>query len=114
VRGDARVDGNSCRNAIDIIASSISQVVLFTACSKHTDGNSYFGFCIGMTIFCGATSVGPISGGAFNPAVGTALPVVAGSPGQGKRRTHTSTTRTLAHLRCCQMSIQVLLNMFTN
>merc|ERR1719447_2714748 len=34
-------------------------------------GNSFFGLAIGFTVLSGAVSVGAISGGAFNPAVGT-------------------------------------------
>lgn len=44
-------------------------VVLQVATSKRTAGNSYFGLAIGLVIVAGAYSVGPISGGAFNPAV---------------------------------------------
>lgn len=44
-------------------------VVLNTATSKRTEGNSYFGWAIGFTVLVGAYAVGPISGGAFNPAV---------------------------------------------
>ena len=53
-------------------------VVLNVATTKAQEGNSFFGFAIGSVVFCGAVSVGGISGGAFNPAVGTALPVIAG------------------------------------
>ena len=35
-----------------------------------TKGNSYYGLAIGFTVMVGAFSVGGISGGAFNPAVG--------------------------------------------
>ncbi len=44
-------------------------VVLNVATAKKTEGNSYFGFAIGFTVMVGAYAVGPISGGAFNPAV---------------------------------------------
>ncbi len=44
-------------------------VVLNVATAKGTEGNSYFGFAIGFTVMVGAFAVGPISGGAFNPAV---------------------------------------------
>ncbi len=44
-------------------------VVLQTATTKATAGNSYYGLAIGFTILCGAYAVGDISGGAFNPAV---------------------------------------------
>ncbi len=45
-------------------------VVLHTAVSKKTAGNNYFGIAIGFVLMAGAFSVGAISGGAFNPAVG--------------------------------------------
>ena len=44
-------------------------VVLHTATAKETEGNSYFGLAIGFTVMVGAYAVGPVSGGAFNPAV---------------------------------------------
>ena len=44
-------------------------VVLNTATAKATEGNSYFGLAIGITVMVGAYAVGGISGGAFNPAV---------------------------------------------
>jgi aquaporin Z len=54
-------------------------VVLNSATTKAQEGNSFFGFAIGSVVLSGAVSMGPISGGAFNPAVGTALPVIAGT-----------------------------------
>lgn len=45
-------------------------VVLNTAATKATSGNSYFGLAIGFTILAAAFAGGSISGGAFNPAVG--------------------------------------------
>jgi aquaporin Z len=44
--------------------------VLNSATSKGTAGNSFYGLAIGFTVFVCAISVGGISGGAFNPAVG--------------------------------------------
>ena len=44
-------------------------VVLNSATSKDTAGNSFYGAAIGLTVLVGALSVGGISGGAFNPAV---------------------------------------------
>lgn len=48
---------------------ALAWVVLNAATAKATDGNSYFGLAIGMTVMTGAFAVGRISGGAFNPAV---------------------------------------------
>jgi aquaporin Z len=45
-------------------------VVLNSATAKGTDGNSFYGLAIGFTVMVGAIAVGPVSGGAFNPAVG--------------------------------------------
>jgi aquaporin Z len=45
-------------------------VVLNTATAKGTSGNSFYGLAIGFTVVVGAFAVGPVSGGAFNPAVG--------------------------------------------
>jgi aquaporin Z len=45
-------------------------VVLSSAVSTATHGNSFYGLAIGFTVMVGAWAVGPISGAAFNPAVG--------------------------------------------
>ena len=44
-------------------------VVLNSATAKGTTGNSFYGLAIGFTVVVGAFAVGPVSGGAFNPAV---------------------------------------------
>lgn len=44
-------------------------VVLQTATSSKTQGNSYYGLAIGFTVVVAAFAGGGISGGAFNPAV---------------------------------------------
>jgi aquaporin Z len=44
-------------------------VVLNSATAKGTSGNSFYGLAIGFTVVVGAFAVGPVSGGAFNPAV---------------------------------------------
>jgi aquaporin Z len=46
-------------------------VVLNVATSPDTEGNSYYGLAIGFTIVVAAIAGGGISGGAFNPDVGT-------------------------------------------
>ena len=63
-RADYRPDG------LERNAGSAPLVVLTTATAEETAGNSYFGLAIGFTITVGAFAGGPISGGAFNPAVG--------------------------------------------
>ena len=51
-------------------------VVLNSATAKGTDGNSFYGLAIGFTVMVGAFAVGPVSGGAFNPAVGLGVTVM--------------------------------------
>ncbi|HVW21383.1 MAG TPA: aquaporin [Opitutaceae bacterium] len=55
-------------------------VVLNVATSKGTIGNSFYGIAIGATVMAGAFAVGPISGGAFNPAVATGITVMGLAP----------------------------------
>jgi aquaporin Z len=55
---------------------ALAFVVLNSATSKDTAGNSFYGLAIGMTVMVGAFSVGSISGGAFNPAVALGLAVM--------------------------------------
>jgi aquaporin Z len=51
-------------------------VVLNSATAKGTAGNSFYGLAIGFTVMVGAFAVGPVSGGAFNPAVGLGVTVM--------------------------------------
>ena len=51
-------------------------VVLNVATAKGTDGNSFYGLAIGMTVMIGAFAVGDISGGAFNPAVAFGISIL--------------------------------------
>lgn len=53
-------------------------VVLNVAATKQTAGNSYYGLAIGAIVAAGAFVVGPISGAAFNPAVGVGATVASG------------------------------------
>ncbi|MFN8446930.1 MAG: aquaporin [Caldilineaceae bacterium] len=48
---------------------ALAYVVLNVATAKGTNGNSFYGLAIGITVMVGAFAVGGISGGAFNPAV---------------------------------------------
>jgi len=50
-------------------------VVLNVATSKDNDGNSFYGLAIGSVVVVGALSVGPVSGGGFNPAVALGLSI---------------------------------------
>ncbi|MDF2776255.1 MAG: porin [Geminicoccaceae bacterium] len=49
---------------------ALALVVLNSAVAVKTLGNSFYGLAIGFTIVVAAFAGGPISGGAFNPAVG--------------------------------------------
>ena len=51
-------------------------VVLNTATAKGTEGNSFYGLAIGMTVMTGAFAVGNISGGAFNPGVALGITIM--------------------------------------
>lgn len=55
-----------------VFTAALVLVVLNVAATKETAGNSYYGVAIGFTVGAGAFAVGPISGAAFNPAVGLA------------------------------------------
>src|SRR6476619_7037990 len=57
---------------------ALALVVLNSAVSAKTHGNSFYGLAIGFTIVVAAFAGGPISGGAFNPAVGFG-PIVVSS-----------------------------------
>jgi aquaporin Z len=58
-------------------------VVLNTAATDETDGNSYFGLAIGFTLAVGIFAGGSVSGGAFNPAVSIGPAVVDTLNGAG-------------------------------
>ena len=55
-------------------------VILNVATARGTEGNSYFGLAIGVTVLAGAYAVGPVSGGAFNPAVALGLTMLGFVP----------------------------------
>jgi aquaporin Z len=55
---------------------ALAWVVLNAATAKGTAGNSFYGLAIGFTVLAGAVSVGRISGGAFNPAVGLGVVIM--------------------------------------
>ncbi len=57
---------------------ALCYVVLMTATSSKTAGNSYYGLAIGSTVMVGAFAVGGICMGAFNPAVAISA-IVLGS-----------------------------------
>ena len=59
---------------------ALATVVLNVATTKANEDKSFYGLAIGFTVAMGAFTMGGISGGAFNPAIGIALPLVAGHP----------------------------------
>jgi aquaporin Z len=63
-------------------------VVLNTATTADTEGNSYYGLAIGFTIVVAAFAGGAISGGAFNPAVGIGPAIYAAMLGQPGALSH--------------------------
>lgn len=54
-----------------IFTFALALVVLNAATAKATANNSFYGLAIGFTVVVGAFAGGAISGGAYNPAVGT-------------------------------------------
>ncbi|HIN78730.1 MAG TPA: porin, partial [Gemmatimonadetes bacterium] len=66
-----------------LLTFALVLVILNVATSPTTEGNSYYGLAIGFTVLAGAYAVGPISGGAFNPAVGFGPILVDTLAGEG-------------------------------
>lgn len=60
-----------------VFTTALVLVVLNVAATKQTAGNSFYGLAIGATVAAGAFAVGPISGAAFNPAVGVGATLVS-------------------------------------
>lgn len=54
---------------------ALAYVILNVATSPKTANNQYYGLAIGLTVVGMAYAVGPVSGGAFNPAVALGLGV---------------------------------------
>ena len=54
-----------------IFTFALVLVILNVATNPKTEGNSYYGLAIGFTIMAAAYAGGGISGGVYNPAVGT-------------------------------------------
>lgn len=66
-----------------VMTFALVLVILNVATADATKGNSYYGLAIGFTVLAGAYAVGPISGGAFNPAVGVGPAMVDTLAGGG-------------------------------
>ena len=66
-----------------LVTFALVLVILNVATAEATKGNSYYGLAIGFTVAAGAWTVGPVSGGAFNPAVGIGPIMVDSLSGPG-------------------------------
>ena len=62
---------------------ALALVVLNVATHPAVKGNSFYGLAIGFTIVVAAFAGGGISGGAFNPAVGTGITLIHALLGGG-------------------------------
>ena len=67
-----------------IFTFALMLVILNVATHQKTAGNSYYGLAIGFTIMAAAFAGGGISGGVYNPAVGTGPILVDVILGDGK------------------------------
>jgi aquaporin Z len=52
-----------------IFTFALCYIVLHTATSKDTAGNSFYGLAIGFVVTVGVLAVGGVSGASFNPAI---------------------------------------------
>jgi len=66
-----------------IFTFALVLVILNVATNPKTEGNSYYGLAIGFTIMAAAFAGGGISGGVYNPAVGTGPILVDAIMGEG-------------------------------
>ncbi len=55
---------------------ALCYVVLQTATTKNTAGNSYYGLAIGFTVLTGIIAIGPFCAAALNPAVALGVAMV--------------------------------------
>jgi aquaporin Z len=79
-------DGISLTGALVIellFTFALALVVLNSAASAKTQGNSFYGLAIGFTIVVAAFAGGPLSGGAFNPALAIGMILVDTGAGAG-------------------------------
>jgi aquaporin Z len=66
-----------------IFTFALVLVILNVATNPKTEGNSYYGLAIGFTIMAAAYAGGGISGGVYNPAVGTGPILIDAIMGDG-------------------------------
>jgi aquaporin Z len=79
-------DGVSLTGALSVellFTFALALVVLNSAASADTEGNSFYGLAIGFTIVVAAFAGGPLSGGAFNPALAIGMILVDSAVGDG-------------------------------
>src|SRR5690242_17069034 len=81
LKGDPSVSAQDIHVMPALIAEligtfALAYVVLNVATAKSTTGNSYYGLAIGFTVATMAFALGPVSGGAFNPAVAIGITVM--------------------------------------
>src|SRR5258706_360108 len=79
----ANVSWLSALAAEIVFSAALVTVVLNVAATRATAGNSFYGIAIGFTVAAGAFAAGPISGAAFNPAVGIGATVAGALFGHG-------------------------------
>ena len=66
-----------------LYTTALVLVVMNVATTPATAGNSFYGLAIGFTVAAGAFAGGPISGGAYNPAVGLGPAIIHAIIGRG-------------------------------
>ena len=81
IKGNPTVEAGNPNVAHALLAEflytfALCYVVLNVATAKGTSGNPTYGLAIGFTVLTGAYAVGPVSGGAFNPAVAVGITIM--------------------------------------
>jgi aquaporin Z len=66
-----------------LYTTALALVVMNVATTPATAGNSFYGLAIGFTVAAGAFAGGPISGAAYNPAVGLGPAIIHAVIGRG-------------------------------
>ena len=66
-----------------LYTTALALVVMNVATAPATAGNSFYGLAIGFTVAAAAFAGGPISGGAYNPAVGLGPALIHAIVGRG-------------------------------
>lgn len=76
--GSAPVNGDAVRALAAELAGTfaLAYVVLNVATARGNEGNSFYGLAIGFTVTAMAYALGPVSGGAFNPAVAVGIGIM--------------------------------------